>query len=138
MQLVPKFFKPASLFTLLLFLSCSSSTSSLADVEEVRLVQRGDMWDFYVTVRHDDTGWDHYADWWRVTTPDGEEIAKRELQHPHVDEQPFTRSLEGVRIPEGVTSIVVEAHDKVHGYGGKKVTVDITREEGPGYRLERE
>jgi hypothetical protein len=126
------------LFILLLLCSCASSDSSLADVENVRAVQQGGVWDFHVTVRHDDTGWDHYADWWRITTTDGKEIAKRELQHPHVDEQPFTRSLEGVRIPDEVTTVVIEAHDKVHGYGGRKVTVDLTKEEGPGFTVERE
>lgn len=127
-----------ALAPVLFLLSCSSGGSSLADVEEVRVVKNGEAWDFHVTVRHDDTGWDHYADWWRITTPGGEEIARRELGHPHVDEQPFTRSLEGIEIPEGVTSLVVEAHDKVHGYGGKKVAVDLARDEGPGYTIERE
>jgi hypothetical protein len=129
---------PVSVLLFLLLLpSCARDSSSFADVESVRAVQRGDVWDFHVTVRHDDTGWDHYADWWRITTPEGDEIAKRELGHPHMDEQPFTRSLEGVRIPEGVTIVVIEAHDKVHGYGGKKVTVDLTREDGPDYTIER-
>ncbi len=72
-----------------------------------------------VTVRHDDTGWEHYADKWDVVTPDGSVLGTRVLHHPHVGEQPFTRSLSGLRIPDGTGSVLLRAHDKVHGYGGK-------------------
>lgn len=85
---------------------------------------------FAVTLRHDDTGWEHYADWWRIKTLDDEELARRVLTHPHVDEQPFTRSLSGVEIPAHVTTIVVEGHDSVHGYGGRTMTVQLTKEDG--------
>lgn len=74
---------------------------------------------FEVTVRHADEGWEHYADAFEVLTPAGEIIATRVLYHPHVDEQPFTRELGGVRVPPGVNELVIRAHDKVHGYGGK-------------------
>lgn len=47
----------------------------------------------YVTLRHPDTGWEHYADGWDVETADGTRIGMRVLFHPHVNEQPFTRSL---------------------------------------------
>ncbi len=46
-----------------------------------------------VTLSHPDTGWAHYANAWQVFAPDGSEIAVRPLAHPHVEEQPFTRSL---------------------------------------------
>ncbi|RMF83056.1 MAG: hypothetical protein D6736_22200 [Nitrospinota bacterium] len=108
-----------------------------ADVEFVRLVKQGDTWDIAVTVRHQDTGWEHYADWWRVVTPGGEELGKRVLLHPHEDEQPFTRSLSRVTIPAHVSTIIVEAHDKVHGYGGKRITIDLSRSQGPGYQIRR-
>jgi hypothetical protein len=75
-----------------------------------------------VTVAHEDEGWDHYADRWEVLNPSGGEIAARELAHPHVDEQPFIRSLGGVQIPGGVDTIVVRAHDSVHGYGGAELS----------------
>lgn len=82
-------------------------------------------WTFRVTVRHADTGWDHYANKWEVVGPDGMVLATRVLHHPHVDEQPFTRSLSGVRLPDGVTSVTVRAGDSVHELGGKEVTVKI-------------
>ncbi len=77
------------------------------------------------TVRHDDTGWDHYANHWRVLTPAGEEIARRVLHHPHEKEQPFTRSLGEVRIPPGIDHVLIEAHDSVHDYGGQRFTLQL-------------
>ena len=78
-----------------------------------------------VTVRHADGGWQHYADRWEVRTPDGEVLATRVLQHPHVDEQPFTRTLPGVQIPESLHEVVVRARDSEHGWGGREVVVEI-------------
>jgi hypothetical protein len=80
---------------------------------------------FYVTVRHADEGWDHYADRWEILTTDGKLIATRVLAHPHEEEQPFTRSLNRVDIPAGVSQVIVRAHDSIHGFGGKQVTVKI-------------
>jgi len=80
---------------------------------------------FDVTVRHADDGWNHYADKWDVTAPDGTVLGTRTLYHPHVDEQPFTRSLSGVKIPDTIKEVTVRAHDSEHGYGGKTVTVVI-------------
>ncbi len=80
---------------------------------------------FDVTLEHADTGWDHYADGWRVLTEDGLELGNRVLMHPHVNEQPFTRSLSGVEIPAGVSTVWIEAHDSVHGANGKKYKLDL-------------
>ena len=98
-----------------------------ADVEQVRITNTGEhTFRFDVTVRHADTGWDHYADKWEVLAPDGTVLGTRTLLHPHVDEQPFTRSLTGVAIPESIGQVTVRAHDSVHEYGGKTVTVDVS------------
>lgn len=77
------------------------------------------------TVRHDDTGWDHYADAFDVSLPDGTVLGTRVLHHPHETEQPFTRSLSGVLVPAGVKTVIVRAHDKVHGYGGKEFRLNL-------------
>jgi hypothetical protein len=87
----------------------------------------GSRWSFDVTVRHADSGWDHYADKWDVVGPDGRVIATRTLLHPHENEQPFTRSLSGVVIPDAVSVVTIKAHDSVHGYGGDTVDVRLTR-----------
>ncbi|MCG6894873.1 MAG: hypothetical protein LJE65_14815, partial [Desulfobacteraceae bacterium] len=97
-----------------------------ADVLQVKVEQTGERtYTFHVTVRHADEGWDHYANGWEVLAPDGSVLGKRILYHPHVAEQPFTRSLAGVIVPEGVTEVTVRAQDSVHGTGGKTVTVAV-------------
>lgn len=88
----------------------------------------GGTYSFDVTVKHADTGWKHYANKWDVVSPDGKTIlGTRTLFHPHEDEQPFTRSLSGVRIPAGVDAVLVRAHDSVHGTGGKTLRVKVPR-----------
>jgi len=94
-------------------------------------------WSFDVTVQHKDTGWEHYADAWDVLSPAGEVLATRVLAHPHVDEQPFTRSLSGVELPADVMVVHLRAHDLVHGYCGKEVIVNLTQSEGPDFEVVR-
>ena len=111
-----------------LWLVASLALAGEADVRDVQVHESGDgTYRFDVTLRHADTGWDHYADRWEVLTPGGDIIATRTLYHPHVDEQPFTRSLSGIAIPPGVRQVVVRAHDSVHGYGGEQQRVDLSR-----------
>ncbi|MCB1802030.1 MAG: hypothetical protein KDI82_10125 [Gammaproteobacteria bacterium] len=99
-----------------------------ADVLKVEIRNAGSgSYDIDVTVRHADTGWDHYANRWEVIGPDGRVLATRVLYHPHVNEQPFTRSLSGVKIPGEFTWVRVRAHDLVHGHGGREVTLSVPR-----------
>jgi len=88
-------------------------------------------------LRHADTGWEHYADAWRVVTETGKILGTRTLYHPHEEEQPFTRSLRGVQIPQGIGVVIVEAHDKVHGWSGQRVKVDLARAAGERYQVIR-
>jgi len=100
--------------------------AGMADVVDVRANRQSDgTYSFSVTVRHDDEGWDHYADAWEVVGPDGTVLGKRVQLHPHVTEQPFTRSLDGVAIPDGVRAVTLRAHDKVHGHGGITVEIEL-------------
>ncbi len=109
------------LFTGMLLISTAGYAGE-ADVIEVDVKQTGgDTYFFKVTVRHADEGWDHYADKWDVVAPDGTVLGTRTLYHPHVDEQPFTRSLSDVKISESITEVTVRAHDSVHKYGGETV-----------------
>lgn len=97
-----------------------------ADVVAVEVSRAADgTWRFDVTVRHADEGWDHYADAWEVVAPDGTVLGTRTLLHPHVEEQPFTRSLSGVVIPEGLAEVIVRARDSVHGHGGRELRVAL-------------
>ena len=81
-------------------------------------------WTVSVTLRHGDTGWDDYADGWRLTSEDGAVIATRVLAHPHVNEQPFTRSLSGVDLPEGRT-VFVESSTNVTGWSGERFRLPV-------------
>ena len=84
-------------------------------------------WSVNVTLKHSDTGWEHYADHWRVVDSEKNILGDRVLYHPHVDEQPFTRGLANVMIPEGVTVVYIEAHDKVHGWTPNRLKVDLEK-----------
>lgn len=106
-------------------LASGGALAGESDVIQAKASKSGGGWRFDVTVQHADTGWDHYADAWRVVGPDGTVYGTRTLYHPHVEEQPFTRSLSGVSIPAGVTSVTVEARDSVHGWGGATTTINL-------------
>jgi len=80
---------------------------------------------FSVTLKHGDEGWQHYANQWDVMTMDDQLLKSRVLYHPHVDEQPFTRSLSGVKIPAGTTEVKIRAKDLKHGYSSDEYTVRI-------------
>ncbi|WP_170461218.1 hypothetical protein [Ruegeria arenilitoris] len=101
---------------------------ALADpptVENVTATRAGETWRFDVTIRHPDTGWDHYADGWRVLAMDGTELGMRVLHHPHETEQPFTRSLGGVAIPEGASQVQVQARCSVDGWNADTTLVTL-------------
>ena len=79
-----------------------------------------------VTISHPDTGWDDYADGWEVLDADGNSLGIRVLNHPHVNEQPFTRSLSGVVIPEGAKLIYIRVRDSVGGWSEGLHEVKLT------------
>lgn len=100
-------------------LACASSTASSdpARVEQVTATHGASGWRFDVTISHPDTGWDHYADGWDVVDAEGNQLGFRELLHPHVEEQPFTRSFSGVVIPESLGEVFIRTRCSVDGWG---------------------
>jgi hypothetical protein len=111
---------------LLFFVTYSSTYAGEADVVNVEVRKRGsNLYDFSVTVQHQDSGWDHYANRWELLDEKGRVIGTRTLHHPHVNEQPFTRVLSGLVISAELKTVTVRAHDSVHEYGGKRVTVAL-------------
>ncbi|MGB0499170.1 MAG: hypothetical protein ACPGID_12585 [Rubricella sp.] len=84
-------------------------------------------WTFSVTIAHGDTGWDDYADGWRVLAPDGTVLGTRVLHHPHVEEQPFTRSLSGLAIPDSLDHVEIEASESLGGWGGERLRLALPR-----------
>jgi hypothetical protein len=111
-----------------IWISVSAAQAGEADVLAARAEQAADgTWRFEVTVAHEDEGWEHYADLWQVLAPDGTVLGERVLAHPHVEEQPFTRALGGVTIPDATRSVEIRARDSVHGFGGRRVSVELPR-----------
>ncbi len=96
-------------------------------VEGATAQSRAGSWTFAVTLSHPDTGWDHYADGWEVLGLDGTRLGYRELVHPHVDEQPFTRSLSGVAIPVGTTKVLIRARCNVDGWSEETFEVELEK-----------
>ncbi|MCJ8336954.1 MAG: hypothetical protein MJK10_00635 [Pseudomonadales bacterium] len=80
---------------------------------------------FDVTLAHADKSWDHYANLWQIETLQGEVLGKRVLLHPHISEQPFTRSLTGVQLPKGITQVVIVAGCTVDGINSQRFTLQL-------------
>ncbi len=114
-----------ALIALIATLAAGAALASDVEIVEVQASQSGNTWRFDVALRHADTGWDHYADGWEVLAPDGSSLGMRVLVHPHVDEQPFTRSLSGVEIPEGLTRVIIRARDNIDGWTAKTYSFDL-------------
>ena len=122
----------SSFYCSLVVLASLMSFSPQAFAGEVEIVgaevqRSGETWRFAVTLKHADTGWDHYADLWQVLSPDGTVLGERVLAHPHVDEQPFTRTQSGIVIPNGLDHVFIRARDTVHGFAQQTYRVDLAR-----------
>jgi hypothetical protein len=103
-----------------------SAFAGEADVVGVKVRRNSaGTYDFDVTVKSVDKGWNHYADAFEVLDPDGAVLGRRILFHPHESEQPFTRDLHGVKIPTGVTRVTVRARHKPKGYDGATLSVAL-------------
>ncbi len=109
-------------------LAAGPAAAGEADVVDavVRRVD-GQRFDFDVTIRSNDRGWEHYADAFEVLAPDGTLLGRRVLLHPHVEEQPFTRDLYGVEIPQDIRQVTIRARHKPAGYDGEVLTVPLPR-----------
>jgi len=130
-------FAPTVIFTSLLALSAIS----VARAGEVKILaadfhhNSNNRWTVNVTLKHHDTGWDHYADEWRLVDENGNVLADRVLFHPHM-EQPFTRGLGGVQLPKEISTIYIEAHDKVHGWAPHRLKVDMSESRNGELKVE--
>lgn len=98
-----------------------------ADVIGVEIIEEDGTFSISATVSSADTGDEKYADTWEVRSPDGTVLGERVLTHPHVGEQPFTRSQSGIEIPDDVAVVTVAAHDSVVGFCGETVDAPVPR-----------
>ena len=112
------------LWLIALMMLTGSVTAGEVTIVEVR-VECPSTCTFAVTLEHADEGWNHYADQWDVVTLEGRLLKSRVLYHPHENEQPFTRSLSGVLVPEGMKQVRIRARDSRHGYSAREVVVDL-------------
>lgn len=80
---------------------------------------------FDISVSHADEGWEHYANAFEILDMQGNILGIRELAHPHVNEQPFTRSLGNVNIPSTIPRVRIRAVDSVHGIGDFEWELDL-------------
>jgi len=116
----------------------TSSSLDFAQVTHVVASQRSDnSWCFDTSVRHNDQGWEHYADRWEVTDLQGNQLGYRTLSHPHDNEQPVTRSRCMIKIPIDVSKVIVRAKCNIHGFGGKHILVDLSKNEDTDYSVSR-
>lgn len=113
--------------TLAAGLLASASSAETPEIIGVTATPSGAAWRLEVTILHPDTGWDHYADGWEVQDGDGNRLGYRLLHHPHVDEQPFTRALDDLSLPDGTPEIFVRAHCSVDGWSSTPVRVSLDR-----------
>lgn len=95
------------------------------DVIGVEVAVEGGAHSFSVTISSPYDTAERYADAFRVVGDDGVVYGIRELLHDHASEQPFTRSLGGVEIPDTVETVTIEARDQVYGWGGETIAVDL-------------
>ena len=111
---------------LLTIVSTNIANANDVEVVDVKAIQSKDKtWRFSVTLKHDDEGWDHYANEWQVIAPDDKILATRTLYHPHVDEQPFTRGTQGVKISDDIKTVRIIAKDTVHGLSKNAVELEL-------------
>jgi hypothetical protein len=116
----------SSIYASELDIDAYSTSLDFAQVTNVLATQKlNGSWCFGTSIRHNDQGWKHYADRWEVIDFDGNQLGYRQLAHPHVNEQPFTRSQCNIKIPSSVTKVIVRAKCNKHGFGGKPYIVDL-------------
>jgi len=116
-----------SLLASMFVISAAINTAAAGDAKivGVEITPSGNgVFNISVTLEHGDEGWDHYANRWDVLDENGELLGSRVLAHPHVNEQPFTRSLR-VEIPAGVKTVTIVAADSVHGDNQETVAVEV-------------
>ncbi len=96
--------------------SIDLNESQQAVVTDVKADGTDNNYTFKVTIKSPDTGCKQYADWWEIFDQDGNLIYRRILAHSHVDEQPFTRAGNAVKVGKD-QFVYIRAHMNSFGYG---------------------
>ncbi|QXT39572.1 hypothetical protein [Gymnodinialimonas ceratoperidinii] len=112
-----------------LLLAAAPAGADPAEIVDVTATPAANGWRFEVTLAHGDTGWEDYADGWRVELADGTILATRVLAHPHVEEQPFTRATSGVTIPDETTEVFIRSSTNTQGWAETTTQAPLPRPE---------
>lgn len=123
-------------FFILLSIVTNVAFSDNVSIQFAKLHKQVDGWNISVTLKHKDSGWSHYANSWQVVDEKNNLLGKRVLVHPHVNEQPFTRSLYSVKIPVNVKVIYIEATDLVHGLSNDRLRIDLSKPSSKRYKID--
>ena len=110
---------------LCLICAASPTFAHEAEIQKATAQDNGETWSVSVTIVHEETGWDDYADGWRLENEVGDTLGTRVLHHPHANEQPFTRSLSGVMLPDGTETIWVRARTSTDGWGASRYRLEL-------------
>jgi len=116
-----------AIFALLLIFTSPLAIAGAADVIAATARQLADgTWSFEVTMRCDDKNAAYFCDRFEVLTPTARVIGVRRLLHDHTDEQPFTRDLQGVNVPDGFPrGVLIRGHHNIRGYEGATLKLDL-------------
>lgn len=112
----------------ILLLALSPANANQVEILSAEFIHKQqDNWTVKVSLKHNDTGWQHYANSWRIVDRKTSTVlGERILHHPHVNEQPFTRQLD-VTIPETSTHVYIQAHDTQHGWSTETLEIDLSK-----------
>lgn len=112
---------------LLLALTSPLAMAGAADVIGATARQADDgTWSIEVSMRCEDRNATYFCDRFEILTPDARVLGVRRLLHDHADEQPFTRELQGVNVPNGFPhGVLIRGHHNVRGYDGATLELDL-------------
>jgi len=88
-----------------------------ANVIDVDVRGSNGAYNFYVTLRSDETGCEQYANWWEVLDEEGNLLYRRILVHSHPTDQPFRRGGSSIKVEPSQT-LYIRAHMNTSGYKG--------------------
>lgn len=81
--------------------------------------------DIRVTVRSADKGPEYYCDRIEFLDADGKVLHTHRVSRPHLNEQPFSETLNSLKLPPELEQITVRARMRPDGAAGKDRTVKL-------------
>lgn len=123
-----------------LVLGCSLAAAAQVEVVDVELVRHPQArWELIVSLNHEDRDRNHFCDRLEGLDQDGKRIFQWYFYEPKIkdveEDGPVRRRVRPVPLPSGVTQLILRAHCKLSGWGRSGLVVDLSRKEGPGYRI---